>query len=258
MGGGTGPSTPSKQLAAQEINNNASKAAPSNLPRGTPQGSPSNLPTETPPMEAAATHDGNTTGTPKNWKENVLHNLDEKATKADNAMIPIQFWDNALAKDLGKQILSQGEKKAVDTIQKFVVDKIWKRSVVKCFVFYLRCKSCHHNRSQQLFNDGKKIELCASCKKYEQAASTKPCVKVAEGGYCWKRVIGKTTTTKYEWTKDGRKQYKKLFCILRKFGKPKMKEEASKDVGAARDCIARVVAASMWKWEGGSWLFFWR
>ena len=201
--------------------------------------------------------------TPSNWISNELHNKDEKATKSDDAAIPTHFWNNTLAHALGYVQLSQLQADALEKIREFIVKRVWKPSVVRCFCSYLKCRKCHDRRINAMFANERFDKACKMCAKFEHNRLKNVGVERLDQTISWIGVSNKfkgkvLELKKYGWTEDGRKKYKKMYCILRKFGKPKLKLEVDKDIAAAKDCLETVNLATVWKWNGGSRLFFWR
>ena len=189
-------------------------------------------------------------GMPGNWTPNELHHLDEKATKSDNASIPIHLWNNALASALGKSKLTVPQECALDKIRTFVVERIWRKSVTMCFCLYLRCKQCHLARITKLFESNTEHTDCAKCRRYMRTRLKSKLVTAVHEG--------ESNSVVYKWTRGGKAAYKKLYCIIRQYFKPEARKEINKDIAAAKDCLERVCAASTWKWDAGSRLFFWR
>ena len=189
------------------------------------------------------------TSLPPNWIRNVIHKKDEKATKSDDALIPVHFWNNALRKLLNIDILSDAHTQALEIVRDFIVDKVWRPSIIKDFCSYLRCKTCFHSKVKKLFSKGintVSLNSCSNCTKYKSKQ------KVHLG------VVFDKKENAYVWKQQGKKLYKKLYNIFHRKGKGKEAVEVDKDVEAAKDCFERVIKASTWKWDGGSRLFFWR
>ena len=197
--------------------------------------------------------------TPANWLANTKHNRDEKATKADNAGIPVQFWNDSLAKLIGIQKFSIAHEKALNTIREFCLNKIWKASVTKCFCKYVRCRSCHRKGWRKLFGmDFKDSSLnqCVNCDSYSQLTRTHELVEKEEK--LGDKVNEEESGSVYRWTPKGRQEYRKMYDMFRKVGRGRLEKEVLKDIEGFKDCIFRVINASVWKWDVGSRLFFWR
>ena len=74
-------------------------------------------------------------------------------------------------------------------------------------------------------------------------------IKVCEAEQC---------THWYSWTKNGKKNYKRLYRFFRRLGQGKPKSDLDKEIDAAKDCFLRVREASVWKWGAGLRPFFWQ
>ena len=182
---------------------------------------------------------------PGAWLTNEKHNLDERAVKHDEAKIPIHFWNDALSAKLGLPTLSSKQQDALTILRSFVVTKVWRRNITKCFCSYLRCKSCHLERLKAKFkHDDNSVSFsCQSCKHNHLSKVMNKIVDWENGRYKWKE--GK-----------GRKRYQVWFHSYRR---KSLKEEAKEieiDIEVGTDCIYRASHATAWNWPRGSSLFF--
>ena len=195
--------------------------------------------------------------------ENQKHNLDEKAVKADDAAVPIEFWNSALASKLGLEDgLSKLQSEAIDIIRNFAVHCIWKRSVTRCLCRYLVCSNCHNKRMTLLFqhDNTQSDPQCNECRSYRaRSKALLPVESDREKVYEWRCTNGKKRkTTTYRWKSHGKRLYNKWFHLFRKSSRPKEAKRVAQDIKAGIDCLSRVSACTTWKWEKGSRLFFWR
>jgi hypothetical protein len=208
---------------------------------------------------------------PVDWIPNAKHDGDVDAIKHDDATIPIALWHDNLARVLGKLKLNTLEILALDKIREWI-NRIWKRSVTRCFTNWLRCKRCHEIYMTELFNwkltvkplwgkfkpghilnmtnlkaytTPKKAQVkCAECIKAKRLVKRE--VEVI--------LIGKNV--KYRWLEGKdcyikwRMRYHHLLGADR--------DEYAKDVAGGVDCIRRAAHCTPWKWVQGSRLFFWR
>jgi hypothetical protein len=187
-----------------------------------------------------------------NWIQNVKEDKDEGAAKHDDASVPISFWNDALSRKLNR-CLSHQEMEAITKLRDWSVSVIWKRSVTRCFCNWLRCKDCHNKRLNRLFDsrtNKEKLEFrCERCKSLLEEKN-----KIVEHTHVLK---GNKKRLCYNWTKEGRKQYKNWFNkYMRKH--TSSSPDVKQSVGAAKDCITRASHASTWGWDDGSRPFFWR
>ena len=184
---------------------------------------------------------------PPGWISNTIHDKDEKATKSDDARVPVAFWNNALAVALGQTTLSVAQEVAIEKIRDFMVERVWKASITHDFCSYVRCKRCYTSKIRRMFsaNSVGVYDNCRQCKKYLSKRKSMVGIDSSNDGI-------------FKWGKDGLRQYKKLYSIFRQVGKHEARKELETDIMAARECFEKVFKASTWKWDGGSRPFFWR
>ena len=183
---------------------------------------------------------------PSSWAQNIKHNLDEKAAKNDDAGIPVHFWNNTLAQDLGVKNLTTEQTTALDTLRSFVTRSVWVRSIVQCFCKYIRCETCHLHTLEHMFDfrPTPPTPFCRHCHKYNKNIKRLQCVKYNEG--------------RYAWLENGKVLYRRWWNGYMQVGNPTRKREVEKDIVAGLDCISRARDCTEWKWTRGSRLFFWR
>ena len=204
----------------------------------------------------------NNTALPPTWIANTKHDLDEKAVKSDNADIPIQFWNNALALKLGlTEGLSPDQEAGVEILRNFLVHRIWKHNVTTDFCKYIWCKPCYRLANQHRWKgvtvgeqkDEVSVSTCSRCahRKSNRNREETMVMLVADSGSHKHRA-------KYGWKPNGRMAYKRFYHRFRQTGNTSIRQEIELDIKAARDCITRATKASPWNWNNGSRLFFWR
>jgi hypothetical protein len=164
------------------------------------------------------------------------------ATKADDASIPIELWNTSLEKKLGYR-LTDPQVRALEVLREWSVISIWRRKLTQCYCRWQRCKDCHLQRLDNLFDSRtNKSRLWFSCKQCKLATRNKEVVLVG---------------SKYEWRARGKVAYKNWFNIYYK-----KHLGCHKDVmmsrEAAVDCIERSTKATAWEWTQGSRPYFWR
>ena len=109
---------------------------------------------------------------PSNWLENVVHNKDESAAKAEDSEIPIHLWDDVLGHQLSVSINNR-HRRALAILRRWSI-RLWKRRVTRSFTHWFRCATC--NGSYE----------CLSCAKYlVKQRQGKSIVSFTRGGYAW-------------------------------------------------------------------------
>jgi hypothetical protein len=175
---------------------------------------------------------------PQGWLTNVTHKRREGASMSDSADINLNLWNNHL-EGLLKRTLNLKDQKALSIIQFWLVNKLWKRAVTKCFCSWLRCKKCHKNNFiDKLFDDGGTIDANVSCLKCAKVMAKE--VELQGGRYVWK------DRSAYQKWWNG---YHQATSDLKEHGL---------NVEAGLDCLRRAGEATVWKWNKGSRPFFWR
>ena len=183
---------------------------------------------------------------PGAWMPNQMHNKNERAAKNDDAEVPLHFWNDSLAAKLELQSLNGNQTKALEKLRTFIVTRVWRRNVTRCFCSYVRCKPCHIKRLENKFNY-KSFQTKFSCKRCKQHR-----ICLAGREVEW-------TKNKYNWKgEEGRKVYKKWYKIYRKMATKGEAREIELDIEVGIDCIRRVIGCTAWNWAKGSRLFFWR
>ena len=65
--------------------------------------------------------------------------------------MPVGYWNKALCGKLGVNSLSHKQEWALDVIRRWSVEKIWRRSITKCFCLWLKSKAASRKSIQLLF-----------------------------------------------------------------------------------------------------------
>ena len=150
---------------------------------------------------------------------------ERKATKADDAEVPISMWtDHYLEESTLKWNSSDKSsiEKAMDTMRKYLLER-WKRRVLNSYLKWYyeegrrpRCQACEHwvewTRKDEEDDNKERVE--------------------------------------YRWTNQGRFEYAKWYKE-RKDGDPL-------ELEAGSDAVCRALLSSWWEWEDGSRPFHWR
>jgi hypothetical protein len=230
---------------------------PSDAPNDTPtseqnsdSSSPSDIPTSNQESDSCLTSadpNDNNNKLPKGWLANALEDKSETAAKDDDASVPLHFWNSALESKI-KRKLSLKESDALNVIRTWSVEKIWKKSITKCFCKWLRCRKCHFKSFKGFFDSRTtrepETEDCLTCKTLGSKCEVRH----------WENDNGQTI---YQWKSNGRfnyrKWYKRYYCIHKRERKC---VQTSRESGI--DCIRRSIRASTWAWDHGSRLYFWR
>jgi len=192
---------------------------------------------------------------PSMWRQNYpVENMGEEAVKHDNASVPVSFWNRALCRKLGLNCLSLEQKWALDIIRLWSVEKLWRRSITKCFCLWLKNKAASRKSIQLLFDPKTDFDKNSDpdfiiLRRFEKNLRKFKVVKFkkTDGDGCGK----------YEWARDGLKNYKRFYNLFLKL-KQNSKTQRHKDVEGGRECIWRTTLCSVWKWDFGSRLLFWR
>ena len=78
---------------------------------------------------------------PSNWLENVVHNKNESAAKAEDSEIPIHLWDDVLSHQLSIS-LTNNHRLALTILRRWSIG-LWKRRLTRSFTHWFRCAACN-------------------------------------------------------------------------------------------------------------------
>jgi hypothetical protein len=154
---------------------------------------------------------------------------DLKATKDDDAAVPIWLWNDAISKGLkeppsARGYSSQNTNKALDVIRTFVLRRQFRLGVTRSFFTHLK------NKHPELRNT-ERME-----------------VHVSRDGFRWK---GGCVSARYQWrSRFGKRDYQTWWNQFWRF--------AVKDKGPGKDAVYRAADSSWWEWDEGSAPFYWR
>jgi len=122
--------------------------------------------------------------------------IGEEAVKHDDASVPVGYWNRALC---GK---SHKQEWALDDIRRWSVEKIWRRSITKCFCLWLKSKAARRKSIQLLFQPKMFFDInldrdFITLKRFEKSLHKFKVVKFRNSDGC----------RTYEWTRDDLKNY---------------------------------------------------
>ena len=124
-----------------------------------------------------------------------------------------------------------------------ILEKVWKRSFMRWFCKYIKCPGCFLSVNLERF----KIDIkhkhvwCQRCIDYSKRRKEKGVVRYHNG--------------RYKWMNNGQKAYTAWYNLFRK---SMNKKEIEKNIECFLDCLVRVRESTVWKWDQGSRVFFWR
>ena len=180
---------------------------------------------------------------PPSWLANERHSKKESAAVHDDAAVPLHLWLNSLQQQLG-YVLSKKHTDSLNVLRHWTLG-LWKRSVVRCFINWLKCRECHTARLKGFLNNHTEWKTVSTCQACEAA--------VQMGKSCCVNWV----YSRYTWNSKGKSLYKKGWNKLRRKHKSDA-ADTSKSIECAVDCFRRMGACSEWKWPLGSRPFFWR
>ena len=186
---------------------------------------------------------------PIGWKENIIHDRDERAAKSDDARIPVELWDNHLAKMLGKHDFTIRERTAISTLRKIGL-RVWSKSIMACFLSWLKCPKCHNERLKGRFKG------CFIYENYDIQQHSSYCIQSTNKPI--QRVV-EWNGSKYVWVeKFGKKAYRRYWRLVLKGTSDLHRQDIADSILAFLECNGKAYNCSEWNWDGGSRLFFWR
>ena len=183
-----------------------------------------------------------------------------EAAKHDDASVPVEFWHKHLCLKLGLETLSAEQEAALEVIRNWVIHRYWKKSVLRCFCNWMRCSQCSEKHFGDLFGSTSLYPIaseysleCIKCKEYWKRTK-----EFSELSYV--PPIGNAKAGLYVWTEGGRAKYKTWYESFFRLneGSREEREDRRKSLEGGLDCLKRTRDCSVWKWDGGSRLFFWR
>ena len=200
---------------------------------------------------------------PGGWIHNLRDEKISEAAKHDDAIVPVELWHNHLCFKLGIDKLLSEQEAALEVIRNWAVHRLWKKSVLRCFCNWIRCAKCSEDHFREMYGssslypprsgaDGEPVE-CRGCRDYWERSKELSCLSYIPP-------TGNEKAGVYVWSDDGRDKYKlwyELFLRLNE-GNTEEREDRRKSLEGGVDCLNRVRECSVWKWNGGSRLFFWR
>lgn len=198
--------SPQKEISGQPPPAKRLKADKFDSPQGPP---PPELPSE-PPSKMPSCED-------KEAKN-------EKATKSDDAPVPVELWNEEVARLLDTTVTPEFE---------VVLDKFRIRLV-------------------RLWKKRLRREFCCWYAKRHRLVTSLPVISKSELEAC-RRWLGNGRDAQSA-REEVLSKYKAWWTATYRNGS----QEKLKDAAGGMDCIQRASETSYWEWHGGSRLFFWR
>jgi hypothetical protein len=154
---------------------------------------------------------------------------DLKAVKADDAVVPVWLWNDAVSKGMKEAPSLRGHSTettdaALEVMRKFLLQRKFRLDVTRSFFSYLK------NENPEL-------------QQQERSA-----VIVGRDGLMWK---DGEVTAKYQWRpRFGKRDYHTWWNQFWRYG--------AQDRAPGKDAIYRASDSSWWEWDEGSAPFYWR
>jgi hypothetical protein len=151
---------------------------------------------------------------------------ERKATKADDAEVPVALWEEHLINDgsFGRTMADLPSMRPLMSACRFLMLRWWKRKVTTSLCKWIR------KTNPYLEN------IC----QWDH-------VRLNSAAHTWKDGRKKD---KYEWLSDGRRKWFDWIRCL--------KNTCPKDVDSGGDAVARAAESTWWEWAAGSRPFHWR
>lgn len=187
---------------------------------------------------------------PVGWDNNATHDRDERAAKSDDARVPVELWENHLAKQLGKNCLSVTEQCALNSIRKASL-RVWQKSIMPCFIGWLRCKKCHNEMLRKRFKgcyiyDNYIIEQHSKYCEETAAAPIQSLIEWNGSRYIWNTRV------------NGRANYSRYWNLVFAGGNSKERKDIEESIAGFLEGLYKAYECKEWSWDGGSRTFFWR